>query len=51
MNARAEGIAAPAPLYAQVGGTRLVPLARVGANERGNLVLGKLEGDNPAGSV
>lgn len=41
----------PAPLYRQVGGTRLVPLMRIGANERGNLVLGKLEGDNPAGSV
>ena len=42
---------APPPLYAQVGGTRLVPLSRIGANDRGNLLLGKLEGDNPAGSV
>ena len=41
----------PAPLERQVGGTRLVPLSRIGANGRGNLVLGKLEGDNPAGSV
>jgi len=35
----------------QVGGTRLVPIARIGANDRGNRILGKLEGDNPGGSV
>ncbi len=41
----------PPPLYSQVGNTRLVPLSTIGANERGNLILGKMEGDNPAGSV
>jgi len=39
------------PLAHQVGGTRLVPIDRIGANARGNRILGKLEGDNPAGSV
>ena len=43
--------ASPPPLHAQVGNTRLVPLSRIGRNERGNVILGKLEGDNPAGSV
>ena len=54
MNARPEAAVPsfpPPPLYEQVGHTRLVPLSRIGANERGNLILGKLEGDNPAGSV
>jgi cysteine synthase B len=35
----------------QIGGTRLCLLQRLGANDRGNRVLAKLEGDNPAGSV
>ena len=39
------------PLIEQVGGTRLVPIRRIAANEGGNRVFGKLEGDNPAGSV
>ena len=37
-----------------VGNTPLVALQRLGAQyhaERGNVVLGKLEGNNPAGSV
>jgi cysteine synthase B len=38
-------------LVDQVGNTRLVPIARIGANEHGNQIFGKLEGDNPAGSV
>lgn len=35
----------------QIGGTRLCLLQRLGANDRGNVILAKLEGDNPAGSV
>ncbi|MFK8082302.1 MAG: cysteine synthase CysM [Granulosicoccus sp.] len=35
----------------QIGNTRLVPIQRITANTRGNQVFGKLEGDNPAGSV
>jgi cysteine synthase B len=35
----------------QIGGTRLCLLQRLGANDRGNRILAKLEGDNPAGSV
>jgi len=38
-------------LAEQIGGTRLCRLQRLGANDRGNTILGKLEGDNPAGSV
>ena len=37
-----------------IGHTPLVALQRIGADanrERGNVVLGKLEGNNPAGSV
>ena len=37
-----------------IGRTPLVRLQRIGAArdaERGNVVLGKLEGNNPAGSV
>ncbi|MBS0291135.1 MAG: cysteine synthase CysM [Proteobacteria bacterium] len=37
-----------------IGGTPLVALQRIGAHDnmaRGNVVLGKLEGSNPAGSV
>jgi len=40
-----------APLVEQIGNTRLVPLPRITKNDRGNRVFGKLEGDNPAGSV
>jgi len=40
-----------APVVEQIGNTRLVPLARIAKNDRGNQVFGKLEGDNPAGSV
>jgi len=39
------------PLIEQVGGTRLVPFRRIPDAARGNRVFGKLEGDNPAGSV
>ena len=39
------------PLIEQVGGTRLVPIRRIAANANNNRVFGKLEGDNPAGSV
>ena len=35
----------------RVGNTRLVALQRLANNSRGNTVLAKLEGDNPAGSV
>lgn len=35
----------------QIGNTRLVPIQRIAANNRANLIFGKLEGDNPAGSV
>ena len=50
--------AAQAPVYptieAAVGNTPLVALQRIGADvcrARGNVILGKLEGNNPAGSV
>lgn len=39
------------PLIDQVGKTRLVPFQRIPFNTKGNRVYGKLEGDNPAGSV
>ena len=35
----------------QIGNTRLVPIQRIAVNSGGNKVFGKLEGDNPAGSV
>ncbi len=35
----------------QIGNTRLVPITRAAANNRNNVLFGKLEGDNPAGSV
>ena len=35
----------------QIGATRLCLLQRLGGNDRGNRILAKLEGDNPAGSV
>lgn len=38
-------------LVDQVGNTRLVPIQRLAKNSNNNRVLGKLEGDNPAGSV
>ena len=38
-------------LVEQIGNTRLVPFQRITQNRNGNQVLGKLEGDNPAGSV
>jgi S-sulfo-L-cysteine synthase (O-acetyl-L-serine-dependent) len=38
-------------LVGQIGNTRLVPLQRIGTNGQGNRIFGKLEGDNPAGSV
>ena len=38
-------------LVSQVGNTRMVPIQRIAANANGNLLFGKLEGDNPAGSV
>lgn len=41
----------PARFVEQVGGTRLVPISRIAENTRGNRVYGKLEGDNPGGSV
>jgi S-sulfo-L-cysteine synthase (O-acetyl-L-serine-dependent) len=48
----------PAPIYPSladaVGNTPLIRLQRIGAamlSERGNVILGKLEGNNPAGSV
>ena len=48
----------PAPLYPTIedaiGKTPLAALQRIGAKEnaaRGNVILGKLEGNNPAGSV
>ncbi|NVK29490.1 MAG: cysteine synthase CysM [Gammaproteobacteria bacterium] len=39
------------PLAEQVGQTRLVKLQRMVPTDRGNVILCKLEGDNPAGSV
>lgn len=38
-------------LVDQVGNTRLVPIQRLAKNSNNNRVYGKLEGDNPAGSV
>ena len=38
-------------LVDQIGNTRLVPIQRISANTQGNRIFGKLEGDNPAGSV
>lgn len=35
----------------QIGNTRLVPIQRIAQNDRRNQIFGKLEGDNPAGSV
>ena len=38
-------------LVEQIGNTRLVPIQRLAKNTNNNRVFGKLEGDNPAGSV
>lgn len=38
-------------LVGQIGHTRLVPIQRIATNTQGNRIFGKLEGDNPAGSV
>ncbi len=38
-------------LVGQIGNTRLVPIQRLAENTNGNRIFGKLEGDNPAGSV
>jgi cysteine synthase B len=38
-------------MVGQIGNTRLVPIQRIAANTQGNRFFGKLEGDNPAGSV
>ena len=41
-------------IEATIGNTPLVPLQRIGGDEnarRGNVILGKLEGNNPGGSV
>ncbi len=38
-------------LQDQIGNTRLVRLQKIAENARGNVILAKLEGDNPAGSV
>lgn len=39
------------PMVHQIGNTRLVPFQRIPSGERRNRIFGKLEGDNPAGSV
>lgn len=38
-------------LVEQIGNTRLVPIQRLAVNSNNNQLFGKLEGDNPAGSV
>lgn len=38
-------------LVQQIGNTRLVPIQRLVSQDNNNRVYGKLEGDNPAGSV
>jgi len=45
------GITHIPPMIEQIGNTRLVPIQRIAANDQGNQIFGKLEGDNPAGSV
>lgn len=40
-----------ASMVEQIGRTRLVPFQRIPDKARGNRIFGKLEGDNPAGSV
>ena len=50
MISQSEPLAVPT-LVRQIGNTRLVPIQRIAANNNGNQIFGKLEGDNPAGSV
>ena len=50
MSESASGLDIPS-LVNQIGMTRLVPMQRLAVNDRGNRIFGKLEGDNPAGSV
>ncbi len=50
MNQSATGPEIPS-LVDQIGNTRLVPIQRIARNDRGSQIFGKLEGDNPAGSV
>ncbi len=50
MNSSDNNVSIPS-LVEQVGNTRLVPIQRIGVNTGGNQIFGKLEGDNPAGSV
>ena len=50
MSSLADPLAVPS-LVKQIGNTRLVPIQRIAANGNRNQVFGKLEGDNPAGSV
>jgi len=50
MISQSEPLAVPT-LVRQIGNTRLVPIQRIAANNNANQVFGKLEGDNPAGSV
>ncbi len=50
MSESASGLDIPS-LVNQIGVTRLVPIQRLAVNDRGNRIFGKLEGDNPAGSV
>lgn len=50
MNTTGNSVNMPS-MVEQVGNTRLVPIQRIANNANGNQVFGKLEGDNPAGSV
>ncbi len=50
MTSPAEPLSVPS-MVNQIGNTRLVPIQRIASGERGNQIFGKLEGDNPAGSV
>lgn len=50
MTSQATALNLPS-MVGQIGNTRLVPIQRIAANSNGNQVFGKLEGDNPAGSV
>jgi len=50
MTSQAAALNVPS-MVNQIGNTRLVPIQRIAHNTNGNQVFGKLEGDNPAGSV
>ena len=50
MSSLSDPLAVPS-LVKQIGNTRLVPIQRIAANANHNQVFGKMEGDNPAGSV